>query len=69
MEDLRADLLRSVDRALARPETALTELAAVWDSLADRAAFILRDTRAVDGRRHIRPAILPTTKTPEAPSG
>jgi hypothetical protein len=66
MEDLRAELLRSVDRALAKPETALAELAAVWDSLADRAAFVLRDTRAADGRRHIRPAILPTTKTPQA---
>ncbi|MDR3623429.1 MAG: hypothetical protein P4L85_29115 [Paludisphaera borealis] len=60
MKDLRAELLQDVDRALAHPDTALAELAHVWDSLTDRAAFVLRDTRAADGRRHIRPAIFPT---------
>jgi len=59
----------SVDRAVAEPDAALSELAGVWDSLADRAAFILRDIRAADGRRHIRPAILPATKDPSTPPG
>jgi hypothetical protein len=51
MEDLRAELLRSVDRALANPDTALAELAAVWDSLADKAAFILHPPRHPRRRR------------------
>lgn len=59
MKALRAELSQNVDRARERPETALDELAAVWNSLAARAAFLFRDTRRTDGVRHIRPAILP----------
>jgi hypothetical protein len=59
MNDLRAELNQTVERSLKRPETALDELAHVWNTLAARAAFLFRDTRSTDGRRHIRPAILP----------
>ena len=58
MKALRAELNQNVERARP-PETAVDELAAVWNSLADRAAFLFRDTRRTDGVRHIRPAILP----------
>jgi len=59
MKDLRAELAQAVARSLDHPDTALAELAGVWDSLARRGAFLFRDTRANDGVRHIRPAILP----------
>jgi hypothetical protein len=65
MIDLRSELLQVVDRSLKRPETAVAELSNVWTSFSDRAAFLFRDTRAADGRRHIRPKILePHAKQP-----
>ncbi len=65
MKALRAELTQNVERARERPETAVDELAAIWNSLAARAAFLFRDTRRTDGVRHIRPAILPPP--PERP--
>jgi hypothetical protein len=52
MRDLRAELDARVART--RPETARAELAALWDSLADRAGPTLVN-------RHPRPGLLPPT--------
>jgi hypothetical protein len=59
MQSLRAELQQTVARAQARPETACEELAAVWNTMADRAEFIFRDGRSANGERHPRPKILP----------
>jgi hypothetical protein len=50
MRDLRAELTARVART--RPETALKELAALWDDLVDRAAPVIVN-------RHPRPTLLP----------
>jgi hypothetical protein len=60
MRDLRAELDRAVARARKHPETAVAELAAIWDDTSERAEFLLRDTRSVTGDRHPRPEILPS---------
>lgn len=59
MRALRDELDQVVVRARARPETAVTELAGVWDAMAERAEFLLRDSRSLTGDRHPRPKILP----------
>lgn len=59
MKDLRAELTQTVDRARARPEKAVDELATVWNTISDRAEFVFHDGKAATGRRHIRPALLP----------
>jgi hypothetical protein len=51
MRDLRADLAARVARARARPETARSELAGLWDDLAARAGPNLVN-------RHPRPGLL-----------
>jgi hypothetical protein len=58
IQRLRAELDAAVARA--RPETARAELAAVWDAIADRAEFLLKDGRSADGERHRRPDVLPS---------
>jgi hypothetical protein len=60
MRDLRVELGRAGDRARAHPETAVAELAAVWDDMAERGEFLLKDTRPLKEDRHPRPAILPS---------
>ena len=60
MRALRDELDQAVGRARARPETAVAELAGVWNAMSDRAEFLLRDTRSPRGDRHPRPKILPS---------
>jgi hypothetical protein len=59
MQLLRAELEHAVARAKSHPETALDELAGIWNAMSDRAEFVLQE--GVSGRRkaHTRPAILP----------
>jgi hypothetical protein len=59
MQQLRAELARAVARARSDPETAVRELAAIWNTLSDRAEFLLKDSRSASGERHPRPKILP----------
>lgn len=59
MRELRGELQRAAARAREKPETAVAELAAVWDDLSERGEFLMRDTRALDSDRHPRPSILP----------
>jgi hypothetical protein len=63
MNTLRDELAETVRRSRDRPDTAVDELGKVWDSLSARAAFLFRDTRATNGARHIRPALLPPPTT------
>ena len=60
MRELRGELDGAADRAQAHPDTAVAELAAVWDDMAERGEFLLRDTRSLTGERHPRPEILPS---------
>jgi hypothetical protein len=60
MRDLRDELDHTVERARARPETAVDQLAAVWDDMSERGEFLLKDTRALKEDRHPRPGILPS---------
>ena len=59
MNKLRVELDQFVSRARAHPETAPTELAAVWNTLADRAEFLFQDGKDPTRDRHTRPKILP----------
>jgi hypothetical protein len=58
MEALRQELQQTVARAEAHPETAVAELAGVWDRIAARAGFVFRDGRSATGERHPRPKLL-----------
>src|SRR5262249_28292252 len=60
MRSLRGELDRAAERAHVHPDTAIAELAAVWDDMAERGEFLLRDTRSLKGDRHPRPEILPS---------
>ncbi|MGP0066402.1 MAG: hypothetical protein ACLQGP_22790 [Isosphaeraceae bacterium] len=60
MKSLRDELDQTVGRSRARPETAAAELAGVWDAMADRAEFLLRDSRSRTGDRHPRPKSIPS---------
>jgi hypothetical protein len=60
MRALRSEIDRIVGRALDRPETAVRELAGLWDSIGERAEFLFTDSRSQSGERHPRPAILPS---------
>jgi hypothetical protein len=62
MARLIAELDQFVARARARPETALRELADMWDLVAERAEFLFRDSRSADGTRHRRPELLPPAR-------
>jgi hypothetical protein len=70
MRQLRAELDQAVTQARTHPETALNELAAIWNVQADRAGFLFKDSRSASGDRHPRPKILPPrpTKAPAPPS-
>jgi hypothetical protein len=74
MQSLRAELEQTVSRARAHPDTALDELAGVWNMVADRAEFVLKDGRSASGERHPRPRILPPrpgrgkTQSPRSPA-
>lgn len=59
MQDLRAELAAGFARAMAHPETAVAELANIWDDMSERGEFLLRDTRSITGERHPRPETLP----------
>jgi hypothetical protein len=59
MDQLRAELSQHVGRARDHPETAVGELAEIWNQVADRGEFLLRDSRSLSGDRHPRPKILP----------
>jgi hypothetical protein len=59
MDRLRAELSQHVGRARAHPEAAISELAEIWNQVADRGEFLLRDSRSLSGERHMRPKILP----------
>jgi hypothetical protein len=59
MDQLRAELSQHVSWARDHPETALAELAQIWNQVADRGEFLLRDSRSLSGDRHPRPKILP----------
>ena len=59
MEKLKLELDRRVARAQSHPETAMAELAAIWNEMADRAEFLFQDSRSPTQDRHIRPKILP----------
>jgi hypothetical protein len=60
MDDLGGRIAARV--AAARPETALADLAAVWDEAEDRAGPVI-------DRRHQRPALLPPKAVKEARQG
>jgi hypothetical protein len=58
MKDLRADLDRGVARAREHPESAIKELARIWDSLHRSCQTLYVDRKAaIDGQ--IRPSIFP----------
>ena len=59
MDNLRAELDQHGARATDRPETAVQELADIWDEVADRGEFLFNDSRSVSGIRHPRPKLLP----------
>jgi hypothetical protein len=60
MGKLRLELGEHVRRACDQPATALVELAEIWNEVADRGEFLLRDTRSLSGERHPRPRIIPS---------
>jgi len=60
MRELRGELQRAAARAQDQPATAVGELAAVWDDMAERGEFLMKDTRSFDHDRHPRPTILPS---------
>ncbi|MHB1560413.1 MAG: hypothetical protein ACYC61_23420 [Isosphaeraceae bacterium] len=63
LDDLRGlgdEIRGAVARAQARPETAVAELAAIWDDMSERGEFLLRDLRPLKADRHPRPSILPS---------
>jgi hypothetical protein len=59
MESLRDELLATVHRARAHPETASHELAGVWNAMSDRAEFLLKEGASGRRKPHTRPSILP----------
>jgi hypothetical protein len=59
MDKLRAELDQHFARASDRPETAVRELALIWDEIADRGEFLFNDSRSLSGIRHPRPKLLP----------
>jgi hypothetical protein len=59
MRSLRGELMQAVNRASARPETARDELAGIWNSMTDRAGFVLAEGPSRRRRSHLRPALLP----------
>ena len=69
MDRLRVELDERVASVKSHPETATTELAAIWNEMADRAEFLFQDSRAPTQDRHVRPKILPPRATRNTPVG
>jgi hypothetical protein len=65
MDKLRLELDDRVARAKSHPETATTELAAIWNEMTDRAEFLFQDSRNPTKDRHMRPKILPPRPSTE----
>jgi hypothetical protein len=59
MVELRSELEATAARASADPTRAVTELAVIWNNVADRGEFLLKDSKSPGGDRHPRPRILP----------
>jgi hypothetical protein len=60
MDVLRIELSQHVRQACVHPQTALGELAEIWNEVADRGDFLFRDSRSLSGDRHPRPRIIPS---------
>ena len=60
MNTLRVELADHVRRGRDHPATAVGELAEIWNQVADRGEFLLRDSRSRSGDRHPRPRIIPS---------
>ena len=60
MDSLRNELAQHVRQASGKPDTALRELAEIWNEAADRGEFLFRDSRSQSGRRHPRPKVIPS---------
>jgi hypothetical protein len=58
MDKLRHELDQRVARAESHPETAIDELTAIWNEMADRAEFLFQDSRDPTRDRHVRPKVL-----------
>jgi len=58
MNQLKAELEKSVAQTLEHPESATSDLARIWNNMADRAEFLFQDSRSPTQLRHARPAIL-----------
>jgi hypothetical protein len=67
MDELRTELDGAATRSLADPKRAVTELATIWNNIADRGEFLLMDGRSRNGIRHPSPRILPPR--PKKPRG
>lgn len=59
MRELRSELEDAAARSSAHPERAVAELATIWNNIADRGEFLLKDGKSPGGERHPRPRILP----------
>lgn len=59
MQLLRDELEQTVERVRVHPETGREELASVWNTMADRAEFVLQEGSSGRRKGHSRPAILP----------
>ncbi len=59
MVELCSELEGAAARSAAAPDRAVAELAAIWNNIADRGEFLLKDSKSPDGERHPRPKILP----------
>jgi hypothetical protein len=66
MRELRAELEGAAARSSADPKCALAELATIWNNIADRGEFLLKDGKSPGGDRHSRPKILPPRPTKPA---
>ena len=49
MDKLRAELDKHVDRSTDRPESAVRELAEIWDETAERGEFLFNDSGSLSG--------------------
>jgi hypothetical protein len=59
MVELKIELTQQVRLGCRRPAHAVESLAEIWNNVADRGEFLLRDSRSLSGDRHPRPRILP----------
>jgi hypothetical protein len=69
MKVLREELKQTIERARDHPDTAVDELAGIWNDMADRARFVLEGGSSGRYKGHPRPSLLPPRKTrPRVPS-